>query len=650
MASHRRIPPAAFALCILVIACGTKPPAITEPASTEKAAPPQVATPTPAAESTSADAAVPAATAPPLAPAELSCKTVKTDDAPGVCGVLESAPRGDAKAVAKTVEIWKRLEGPFRALSGRETALVVLSPEARMGEGAEAQPLPPAAFICPGAPPTVYVPASLLALVDDKNPKKYPSDFLAFVIGHELGHRMNDLTPDGCQLGAFQRPGKGFEEEELADVRSAFFITSAGFSASKVARDDMVSRFLEAEYALGREDSKSRHDALLGALSQFDGYEALYQVALTVAMSGEMEAADRLLSWADELVQSHGVPLPELRVVRAIARINYAASMAPWQAELNMPVGIEQLRCTAVHPGHSGLWEEPQKRVRGPDIERGRQLLKQALRLLDEAESRGATPFTVATARACAHLYLADASAAAEHQAIAERLHKAAKIPAVARVLGDNRALVDFLTFARKTPAPAFDDLSGLRAWADQLTQAVGARNIPTALAAVVAAVRAPDAYRPSPAADAPVCSKPPAKPNPPFAAVPSTPGPGICPAGYELIHTLPSAAARAKSGSTQGFNVCRRVADGIEWVRVSLASTTEPPLAALEQQMLMVRAPAGLTTISDWACQCASVERQGISDRGETVYRASCPALAVEAAALVVSSERVDQVVQFSP
>lgn len=636
---------AAAAVAALLGSCSSKPKPVRDPTATH-------------AGSSSGLPKPPAATDPAAgtasehreqAPAVLTCQTATQRNPPGVCGVLEKAPRAESAAVKKVVEIWKRLEAPFRALSGRESALVVLSTEARIGEGDNAKPLPPAAFICPGAPPTVYVPGSLLALIGDNDPTKYPDDFLAFVIGHELGHRMNDLTPDGCQLAAFQRPGKGVQEEELADARSAFFITSAGFSASRVARDDMVSRFLEAEYALGREDSKGRRAALLGALSRFDGYEALYQAALSVAMTGEMEAADRLLSWADELVQSHGVPLPELRVVRAITRINRAAEMAPWLAELGLPVGIDQLRCTPLHPGHSGLWEEPGPQVRGPDIERGRKLLKEALVLLAEAEARGATPFTVAAARTCASLYLADAGAAAQEQARAESSLPASANAAIKTALADNRALVSFLSFARKQPAPSIDDTDGLQKWTDELAAAVGGSGAPAGLAAVLTALRDPDSFRATPAGDAPPCSA--AKPKPPasFAALPTPGNHGQCPNGFRLAHALPSLDAAQQTGSQQGITVCRPSQGDGELVTVRLAATTEPRLQALERTMLSSRPPAALRELGAWACHCASVERQGVSDRGEAVYRVDCPSLKLERGVLIVADGHVESVVHHS-
>lgn len=619
---------------------GGKPPPATDPKP-----------PTSGTAETGSGSAAPAVEEKPKPPvsvdfASLTCKNIETSPPPGVCGVLEKAPRADAAKVGSAIAVWKRLEGPFAALSGRESALAVLAPEARTSDGPDGTPIPPAAYICPGAPPTVYVPATLLALVDGKDPKKFPEDFLAFVLGHELGHRMNDLTPDGCQLAAFQRPGKGAWEEELADARSAFFITQAGFSASKVARDDMVSRFLEAEYEMRKEDTKTRKDALLGALQKFDSYEALYQAALTVALTGEMEAADRLLTWADELVQSHGVPLPEIRVMRAIARINRAAEMAPWNAELTLPVGIDQLRCAAVHPGHSGLYEEPDKRVRGPDIERGRKLLKEALALLVEAEARGATPLTIASARACANLYLADATAANEAQARAESLSSANAT--VKQALADNRALVTFLEFARKKQAPTVDEADALATWTDELEATLGpAAKTHSGLAFVLANLRNPRA-KPD-ATNMAGCASAKKDKKPTFAAVPPPGAHGACPAGYKLAHALPTLEAAAKTGSKQGITTCTGDKGG-ELVTIRLAATTEPPLGKLERTLITAAPPAGLETFGAWKCACETIERQGVSDSGEVAYLAACAGLKLETGAVLrVVDDKVVSVTQYS-
>jgi hypothetical protein len=363
-------------------------------------------------------------------------------------------------------------------------------------------------------------------------------------------------------------------------------------------------------------------------------------------MMGEMEAADRLLTWADELVQSHGVPLPELRVVRAIARIHRAAEMAPWLAELGLPVGIDHLRCTPVHPGHSGLYEEPDKRVRGPDIERGRKLLKEALVLLGEAEARGATPFTVAAARACASLYLADAAGATEAQARAESLMPSGTNATVRQTLADNRGLITFLAFARRKQAPNADENDALEKWTAELEAALGAAKSHAGLASLLAMLRNPRAKAAT--SDGPACAAKQAAP-PAFAALPAITEHGRCPSDYKLVHALPSLDAARNTGSTQGITVCHPDKGSAELVAVRLTATTEPPLAALERTMLTMRPPMQLTKLDAWACQCAAIERQGISDRGEVIYQVQCPALKLERGVLVVVDGVVQGMIQHS-
>jgi hypothetical protein len=365
-------------------------------------------------------------------------------------------------------------------------------------------------------------------------------------------------------------------------------------------------------------------------------------------MTGEMEAADRLLSWADELVEKNGVLLPELRVVRAITRIERAAPIAPWQEELALPVGIDQLHCTPLHPGHSGLWKEPQQGVRG-EIGNGRRLLKEALALLDEAEARGATPFTIAAARTCANLYLADAAGAAAQQARTESLLPRSAPSAVKRVLAENRALVSFLGFARKKPAPGIDDIKALRAWTDELARAVGGAGAPAGLSSVITALRDPGAAPPTPARDAPACTKPPSKPAAVFAALPTPAAAGACPQGFRLTHTLPSAADTKAQPRSDAITVCRTPQDDADLVTVHLTPTTTPASRGLDRTMRFAPPPAELGELAAWACQCASLKRQGVSDRGEVVYRAQCPALGLDQGVVVVANGHVEHVIQHS-
>lgn len=624
--------------------------------------PTQARRPTPVSPPTLATSpALPSPSASEKVSAPLTCEDVRKPASPGFCGILAKAPRADLNTAAtqRAIEVWRRMEGPFAALSGRETELVVLAAAARMSEEAGAKALPPAAFICPGAPPTVYVPDTLLKLIAKggkrgRAGKGYPEDFLAFVLGHELAHRMNDLTEDGCQLAAFQRPGKGQHEEELADARSAFFMTNVGYSASKVANADMVTKFLEAEFELGRSESKGRRDSLLGALASFDTYEALYQAGLAVAMSGEMEAADRLLSWADELITAQGVPLPELRVVRAITRINRAKTMAPWTSELGLSVAIDSLRCTPLHPGHSGLWEEGGKTVRGPDIEQGRRLLREALQLLQEAARQGATLFTVSAARACAALYLGDASLASEAQGLAER-SKAARAPAsVTKALASNRALVDFLAYLKGNPAPADEESGDYQNWAAQLSKGLVTSKTPPQLLEVIRALEDPSAAPSIALASAALpstahaCAKRAALPPATLTTLPSAKA-SECPKGYRLLYTLPSAKALNQGASTQGWTHCEAMQSEETFVAVSLAATSDPPTEALSRTMRISPPPAALERLAPWACHCSSLRLQGVSDTGEEVFRARCATLGLDRGSLVTSKGKVLRVIQHS-
>jgi hypothetical protein len=577
-------------------------------------------------------------------PALLTCKTVAQSEAPDYCGALEKAPRGESVAATKVLEIWKRLEGPFHAMTGRESALVVLGPDARSGEGSDAEPLMPAAYICPGAPPTVYVPDSLVQLIDNADPTKYPDDFLAFVIGHELGHRMNDLTPDGCQLAAFQRPGNGDFEEELADARAAFFITSAGFSATKIARADLVSRFLEGEYELGREVTKLRRASLLGALQQFDAYEALYQAGLNLALTGDKERADRVLSWADELVRSHGVLLPELRVARAIVRINRVADdrakPVPWTDELG--IDLEGFRCSVLHPSHSSLWERPPTPLENAGGGGGsetdpRTLLREALALLDEAEALGGTPFTIATARTCATLYLADANGAAAAQARAESLVPLDANHEVTELLASNRWLVTFLAYVRNHPVPK--QPAEHDAWHATLVTTLGDAAPPATRARLKSRFSSPNGWgltiptvaKPTHCADVTARS---AAWGQLFPTRPSHLVDGHCPPSTALVHALTTGGTDTKRVVT----VCRGTtsADAVITLRMDDDQIT----------VRTHRVPPELDKLETWACLCQPIMLRGLSDQGQAVFGTRCSSLDLGRVTLIADDAKVLEIV----
>ncbi|TNF35796.1 MAG: hypothetical protein EP329_05860, partial [Deltaproteobacteria bacterium] len=402
---------------------------------------------------------------------EPHCGDGKRAPIPRVCGQFEAAPKltADDPMAQRVLAVWRRVAPAVEALSGRQSSIAVLAPDARMANG---KAFPPTAYICPGAPPTVYVPNTLVAKVFGPD-ASYPEDFMGFVLGHELGHRINDFTPDGCQLGAFERPGRGIREESLADFRGAFFAAIGGYSTRSLARDATVSDFLKQEFQVREPTVKDRAGALKNALDEFDAYEGLYDAAVALTFAGELDTAKRLLGWADELIDGRGVPLPELKVVRALALMMGAAADAPWQdglAATSLP--ISHLRCQAVLPAHTALWEEPGGGVvRGPDEarERARRDLELAKRLLEKAGELGASKLVTDSGLACAAFYLGDVGDAQRYARRAERRLTPRSPQAVRDALAANASLIAFGAWTAEHPAPGRAEAKEATAWAAAL-------------------------------------------------------------------------------------------------------------------------------------------------------------------------------------
>lgn len=562
-------------------------------------------------------------------PSEPHCGDGKRAPAAAICGAFEAAEKvsaGDPVAI-KVTAVWRRVEGPVASLTGRATALTILGPNARH----DGRPFMPAAYICPGAPPTVYVPWTLVEKIYGPTPT-YNEDFLGFVLGHELGHRINDFSSDGCQLGAFERPGRGLAEEQLADFRGAFFAAIGGYSTRTLAKQQTVSAFLENEFKVRERVRDERQQYLMKALERFDAYEGLYDAGLALAFGGEPVSASRLLDWADELIESDGVPLPEIKVVRALARMMEAAPDAPWLESFDgTGHDLSDLRCRPVFDSHTPLAEElASTRVRGTDERaRAKRNLELAARLLARAAELGADPMVTASGRACIAFYLGDhAEAERWHSRVEKRLKKST--PSAVRVaVAANDALFELLGHVSKDPVPAPSDPAA-RAWAQRLiaktpafmTHPELAKTI-TRLATYPAPVRTPRVSKTLTCQGATPAER---LPEPPSIAGPV----GQCPAGWSLAWTLPSAEALARSGSSVGVTGCQS-ATGDRLMRVRLAAAHEPPMPASDTAVREHRSiPLGLTKLDAWVCGCDGVELVGVSDLGATVYQAACPALGV--------------------
>ena len=573
-----------------------------------------------------------------------------------MCQAAESSPRlaNDDPRVKAILAVWSRVERPFAALTGRETALSVMAEAGRIGEGATAKPFAPTAFICPGAPPTVYVPYSLVDLIYGQ--KKYPDEFLAFVLGHELGHRANDFSPTGCQLAAFQRPGQGKNEEDLADKRSAFFTAIAGYSTRKLAKQDIVGAFLAAEFGVRRFDLIKRKDSLLDALGSFDALESLYQTSVALAMSGETSAAARLLGWAEELIRGKGVPLPELLVARALVLMMEAAPNAPWLAQAKLPVDATHLRCAPIFAAHTALWEEPEAgaatRGASDEQEAAKRNLLLARRLLQEAEEMGAGKLTTTAGQACVAFYLGEAEVADRYQDQAMALVPKTAPKPVRDAIRANQALVDFLRVLAVETTPSLTNTKALTKWGKQLgSKKRGFAAHPQLAALVDALSKLPKRVVPASVATAPRCqSKTPPTPSPvvlPEAAAPDR-ALGACPAGWKLAHTLPSLEVAKRTGSPTGVTTCLP-ADGragVRWVSVDLPGATSPPLEPLRVRMRLVEGAAiTLPSIDAFACACGDgMQSMGVSDLGARAFMVACEPYGVGLGVLFAAADGMVQ------
>lgn len=559
----------------------------------------------------------------------------------GLCQDFAAAPRLAASDpwARSALVLWAKVMDPVESLTERQTGIVLLAAEARQRDG---RPFPPAAWICPGAPPVLYVPHELLAAV--YGPAGLGDGLLAFVLGHELGHRLDDFTIDGCPAafsGVADRQGE-LERERRADFRAAFYAARAGLDPRQLLRRDVVARFLESEFQVRKSDLDARRAALEDAVGWLDAFEATYQGALALSLAGEKGSAARLLASLDERLAARGVPLPELAFAQALALLSDAATAAPWLDLLDrLPAPLEPLACRPVHPSHAAFAEDPREgRVRADPIRReaARKLLERARRLLDRAEDQGLSPLAVASARACTALGLGDTSAALSALDKAER-RAARATTAVKATLAADRGLVRFAAFLAEAPAPLADAAPEAKAaW----RAALGARRTewvshPQADRYVASLLGEPATPL---AAEAPRCGLATAvAPDPTLKALASDPAwaasspAGTCPGGWER-----------KAALGPELTVCRPTATdagGATLVKVGLPSLAEPSWPAVEATVMLVGAPSGaLSTLGSWACGCERLSARGTSDLGETAWLAACPRLGIPLG-LVFADER---------
>ncbi|MFO0750061.1 MAG: hypothetical protein U1F43_30985 [Myxococcota bacterium] len=563
------------------------------------------------------------------------------------CADLAKAPLApaDDAAAARATEVWRGVARVTTALTGLGAELRVLAPGARAGDG---QPFPPNAVTCAEKTGVViYLTDTLIDLVFSD--QRYPVDFLAFVLGHELGHRMNDLDAAGKPLdkprGATSAPGQPApDRESLADMRGAYLATAAGFSTRRLTCEDCLNHYLNAEARLPPETRLARKASLTGLLGDFETWESLYDAGVALAFWGFGAEAKRVLAWAESETKRLSVPVPELQVLHALVLMMGAAENAPWLSGTKVPPeAVAHLRCTPIYPAHSTLWEDiaPGQAARGDgDTEAARQDLLQARRLLKTAEELGAGELITASAGACVSTYLGQTREAEKDLERARKLlpkkGAAGWSAELEQAIAGNEAFAELVSVVKGKLIEA-DDAAGWKAFTAALEKSKAAlEQSPDIGRLARALVKAgPRGVPPADGAkrDAAACPAPsaPLDASDVLPTMPRAPAAGGgCPCGWVPSGQLVGATASPDAPAAVTLCVPAGWGSGQRWMAIHLPAAGQAP--AVDLDMLLVdRVPDRLASVGAWTKSCDALERRGMSDRGEAVFAAQCPKLGLE-------------------
>lgn len=541
--------------------------------------------------------------------------------------------------------VWSRVYGSFAALTGRATDLVVLDAGAKKSDGS---PFPASAFICPskiGETPRLYVTWPLIARA--QSDKLYDTDFVALVIGHELGHRARDLTFEGQRD---TREG-GPAIEARADAHGAFFSAVAGYSTRRLACDAALDTFLDVEAHVGQSVRAERRKKLAEALVAFDVWESLYEASAGLTF-WDTELATRLLTWVDERLDRDVTPIPEFKVLLALTILMEVAADAPW-TRLVAVAGApnSHLRCVPVFPQHTALWDEVLGRPEDKSERAGPEALTRAIGLLNEALGLGASPLAAHSALSCAHAYSGDTKKA---RAALEQARKYAtdRPPPVTAALDANQAFIGWIDWMRGASLPKSDTPD-----ADKKKFATSLTNQRASFAAHPSLAAWIDTMKPYPAAPA-LPKKPPltCQAEPPklgpetgwsrLPTCPDAPRAGGCPCGWLELHHLGDPLS--PDDPNDGVRTCvpGGWGTGLRWVDVLL------PLSDLQARVMLVDVLDGgpLTSLRTWEKRCQAFEDRGTSDRGQRVFAGVCPELGAPRVILQADDCRVRRAIAIGP
>lgn len=557
------------------------------------------------------------------------------------CDAARTAPQADRDhpSAGLAQDVWRKVYGVFFALTGRPTDLVVLDDRARLADG---KPFPGSAFLCPATDrlgPTVYVTWPLIVRAQTES--LYDVDFIALVLGHELGHRVRDLTFEGARATAEGGP----EIEGRADLHGAFFAALAGYSTRRLACDAALDTFLDVEAHVGESARATRRAKLAEALRAFDVYESLYQ-ASTHLLFGDASVARLLLSWVDKHLARRLEPIPEFKVLLALSLMAEAAPRSPAARYIALDdfASSKHLKCGTIYPQHTALYDDLISRAlkseRGPTRD-GASEIEKAKGLLRDAERLGASPLAVASSLACAEALLGDTAKATTELT---RARTFARDKALTAALDANAAFITWVGWMKEHPAPLSGSAGDKKAWAKAASSQSKTVAAHRALSQWVAALASWPKPPATPPAEASPQQCPKVASGPGWTRLPSVPGrpksgPACCCGWLELHHLDDDLSA---SDPEDGVRTCVPAGWGVglRWVDLRL------PLGSVDKVALLIEGGEALSgplgSLEHWQAKCQSLTLDGTSDRGQGAWRGECPALNADKVVLMADGCRV--------
>lgn len=575
----------------------------------------------------------------------------QTVEARANCEAGRTAPSADPSHPSAELAsgVWQRVYQVFYALTGRVTELKVLAESARLPDG---KPFAASAFLCPATAstsPTVYLtwPLIMRAQTD----ALYDVDFIALVLGHELGHRVRDLTFEGAR----DTQQGGPEIEGRADLHGAFFASLAGYSSRRLACDAALDTFLDVEAHVGESARETRRQKLAEALRAFDVYESLYQ-ASTHFLFGDLKLAKRITSWVDKHLTRRLEPIPEFKVLHALALLTEAAPDSPAAEIMALPgYPSNHLRCGVVFPQNTAFFDDLVEQAFGPTkatTRDGTADIRTAMGLLRDAERLGASPLVVASGLACAEAWLGDPQRATTELQRARKFANEARPnagtvgskPALMAALDANQAFIDWLVWIRANPAPLGQADNLVKDWAKRASSQAKSLEAHRALSTWVAGLSGWPRPTP-PKVVAPLSCPRVAEPGPGWSRMPNVPARpkelvAGCPCGWLELHLLDDDLSR--SDPYDGVRTCVPAgwATGLRWVDLKL------PLGSVDKVGLLVEGGDALSgplgSLERWQSQCKSLTLEGTSDKGLSAWRGECPTLHADQVVLMSDGCRV--------